>query len=107
MTSTTREQLLARRDKKVQAVFCTFAPVWLTDDKYRSRDDSFLFDLVYSHPVDGWIKEHIRYDTYSDVLYHMGAKYLSEEAALDAQDVDPYVAGSGTASIPNNPANRY
>ena len=105
--SNTHEQLLARRDKKVQAMFSTLAPVWLTHDSYRSREDSFLFNLAYCHPVDGWISERIRYDTYSDVLYHMGEMYMSEAAVLEIQDKDPYVSGNGIASIPNNPANRY
>ena len=107
MMSISREQLVAKRDKKVQDMFGTLAPVWLVNDKYKSPEDSFFFDVIYCHPVDGWINEHIRYDTFNDVLYHLGERYLSEEAALEIQDVDPYVSGSGTASIPNNPANRY
>ena len=103
----TTEQLLARRDKKVQDMFYTLAPVWLTHDSYRPNEDSYLFNLAYRHPVDGWISERIKYDTYSDVLYHMGTRYLSDQAVLEIQDGAPYVAGRGTASIPNNPGSRY
>ena len=106
MMSITREQLIDKRYKRVQETFFDLAPVWLINDKYRSREDSFFFNLVYCHPVHGWIDQHIRYDTFNDVLYHMGEARVSENAVLQLQDLDPYVSGSRAACTPNNPANR-
>ena len=103
--SITHEQRLLNRDKKVQTTFGNVAPLWLISDEYRRRDNSFLFNVVYYHPVHGWINEHIRYDTFNDVLYHMGETRVSEESVLGLQDRDPYISGNGAGSTPNNPGN--
>jgi len=99
------EQLDLKRHDKVQHTFGGYAPLWLINDHYRSRDDSYLFDVIYAHPVHGWVNQHIRYDTFTDNLYHLGEARISEEAVLALQSEDSYIVGDGDGSIPNNPAN--
>jgi hypothetical protein len=101
-----REQMMAKRDKKVGDVFSELAPVWLINDEYRAREDSFVFNVVYNNPVDSWINQHLRYDLFNDVLYRLGEKYVSEESLLKIQEQEPYISGSGDASIPNHPEDR-
>ncbi len=104
--SISREQMIAKRDKKVRATFLDLAPVWLVNDEYRSRQDGFFFNVVYHNPVHSWISQRFKYDLFNNVLYHLGEKRVSEEALLQIQERAPYLPGSGAASIPNNPANR-
>jgi hypothetical protein len=101
-----REQMMAKRDKKVGDVFSELAPVWLINDEYRPPEDSFFFNVVYNNPVHSWINQHLRYDLFNDVLYRMGEKSISEELLLEIQGQDPYISGSGDASIPNHPEDR-
>lgn len=101
-----REQMMVKRDKKVQGVFLEFAPIWLLNDEYRARKDSFFFNIVYCHPVHSWLNEHYQYDGFNDVLYHMGQHRVAEQPLLEIQEQTPYISGSGTASIPNHPAGR-
>jgi hypothetical protein len=97
---------LMQRDVKVKDVFADFAPVWLMNDEYRASKDSFFFNLVYCHPVHSWINQHIRYDLFNNVLYHMGEKAVSDQTMLEVQEHDPYIAGDGGATTPNHPANQ-
>jgi hypothetical protein len=50
-----REQLMIKRDKKLHGVFLDYAPIWLLNDEYRARKDSFFFNIVYCHPVHSWL----------------------------------------------------
>jgi len=100
------EQMRVKRDEKIQTTFSDFAPVWLVNDDYHPRDDTVVFNLIYCHPVHGWIDQHCKYDAMADVLYHMGETRISEETVLQLQDQEPLIVGSGEASVPNNPANR-
>jgi len=104
--TTTRENLMAKRYQKIQAAFTDFAPLWLINDEYHPKVDSFFFNVVYCHPVHGWINQHVRYDTFNDVLYHIGESSVSQEALLLLEENDPFVSGNGTASIPNHPGNQ-
>ena len=45
--SPSREQMMLKRDKKVQSVFRNYGPIWLINDEYRSPKDSFYFNIVY------------------------------------------------------------
>lgn len=101
-----REQMMAQRDKKVGELYSELAPVWLINDEYRAPDDSFFFNVIYKNPVHSWISQHLRYDLFNNVLYRMGEKRISEESLLKIQEQDPYISGSGDASIPNHPADR-
>lgn len=93
-----------RRDKKVKAAMSHRAPVWLTNEQYRPADDSLLFNLVYADEVSGWISERFRYDSFNDVLYHMGTRTLSESEALTLQEKEPYIMGEVAEWVPNDPA---
>ena len=104
--SLSRDQKRARRDNRLQSVFRDYAPIWLINDEYRSRKDSFFFNVVYCSPVHSWVSEYYQYDVFNNVLYHMGEKRVSEQLLLEIQEQAPYISGSGAASIPNNPSNR-
>lgn len=98
------EQMMAKRDRKVGEIFSGLAPVWLINDEYHAPEDSFLFNIVYNNPVHSWTNQHLRYDLFNDVLYRMGEKRVTEELLLTIQEQEPYISGSGDASIPNHPA---
>jgi len=102
----TRESLMAKRYQKVQATFADLAPLWVLNDTYRPKVDSFFFNVVYCHPVHGWINQRVRYDTFNDALYHIGESTVSQEALLLLEENDPFVSGNGTASVPNHPRTR-
>lgn len=104
--SINNDHLIAKRDKRLHQTFDDLAPLWLINDEYRSSKVSFFFNVIFQHPVHGWISQHARYDTFNNVLYHLGQARMSEADVLQIQDQDPYISGSGAASIPNNPANR-
>ena len=101
-----RDVLSKKRDIKVLDALGVLAPLWLTKDEYRPREDSLVFNLTYVNPVDGWVDERYKYDGFNDVLYHMGERRLREEEALLIEDQDPYVPGEVATSVPNRPANR-
>ena|SRR5581483_9735886 len=101
-----REQMTAKRDKKVSDAFSDLAPVWLINDEYQANKDSFFFNIIYINPVDGWTNQRLRYDLFNDVLYRLGEKYVAEESLLTIEEREPYISGSGDASIPNHPEDR-
>ncbi len=103
----TRDQRADMRDKRVQETFGDLAPIWLSNDVYRPGKDSFYFNLVFYHPVHGWINQRERFDTFTNVLYHLGEARISEEAMLTIQEGAPFIAGAGSSTTPNNPANRH
>ena len=102
----TREQGQENRDKKLREAFSDLAPVWLLNEEYHPQEDSFSFNLIYTHPVHGGINEHCKYDIVSDVLYPLGESRVSEETLLQLQDQEPFIASIGEAIVPLNPANR-
>lgn len=99
----TREQMAARRERKVREVMQHLAPVWLVEDEYRPREDSLLFDLVYDSPTYGWVKHHFKYDAFNDVLYQMGIKKFGEEEVLPIQEQEPFIPGDVATRVPNEP----
>ena len=102
----TREQMAAKRDKKVRAAMSQLAPIWMENEEYRPNEDGLLFNLIYDNPVYGWVNERFKYDAYNDVLYHMGEARLKEEAVLPLEDKEPYLPGEVATSVPNSPASR-
>jgi len=102
----TREQIAAKRDIKVRAAMNELAPIWLANDEYRPREDSLLFNLIYPNPLYGWVSERYKYDSYNDVLYHMGERRLTEDETLPLQELEPYIAGEVASRVPNEPAQR-
>jgi hypothetical protein len=102
--SLTQEQIRVRRDAKVQQAMADFAPVWLENEEYRVHEDSVLFNLIYAHPVHGWLNERFRYDAFNDVLYHMGERRLKEVEVLPYEERAAYVAGEVATRVPFQPA---
>ncbi len=102
----TREQMAARRERKVRPVMQQYAPVWLTNDDYRPREDSMVFDLIYDNPTYGWVQHRFKYDAFADVLYHMGIKRLSETEVLPIQEQEPFIPGEVATRVPIEPAFR-
>ena len=94
------------RDSKIRSAFTDLAPVWLLDEAYNPKEDGLLFDLIYFHPVHGWIKEHCKYDGVTDVLYPLGQTRQSEDQVLQLQDKEPFIAGIGEAAVPDHPSPR-
>ena len=102
----TQEQVSNRRDKLVESTFHDFAPVWLVNDEYRANESSYLFNLVFYHPVHGWVNQRYKFDTFNNVLYFMGERRVSEEEILRLEEQQPFIPGNGVASVPYNPDNR-
>src|SRR5205814_6007729 len=80
------DKLNAQRNKKVKETFHDLAPLWLINDEYRPRENSFLFNVIYLHPVHGWLNQHARFDTFNNVLYRLGEARVSEEGVLQVQE---------------------
>jgi hypothetical protein len=99
----TLQQAQLRRDEKVRTGLSEFAPIWLTDDTFRANEESLYFYLIYAHPYDGVIKERFKYDAFNDVLYHMGARKLSDEEVLVFQDQPPFLDGDVLTQVKNAP----
>jgi len=102
----TRQQMIARRNQKVRSSMQDLAPIWLTNEEFRPRDEALLCNLIYLHPHHGWISERYKYDAFNDVLYHMGQRRLSEEEALKFEAQEPFLPGEVTDRAPNDPTGR-
>ncbi len=102
----TLEQARIRRDNKIRTSLGQWAPIWLVHEEYRPHEDSLLFNLVYEHPIYGWVNHRLKYDTFNDVLYHMGQKRLSEDETLQLQEQDPHIFAEIATRVPNDPARR-
>jgi len=101
-----REEMSAKRDRKVTAALKDLAPIWLVNDEYRPREDSMVFNVVYLNPVIGWVNHRYKYDAFNNVLYHMGTMRLKEEETLPIQEQEPYIPGEVATRVPVNPAHR-
>ena len=101
-----RERMSEKRDKKIHMTMRELAPIWLSTEEYRPREDSLLFNLVFENPVYGWVSERFKYDAFNDVLYHMGVRRIAEEEALAIQDKEPYLSAEVATRVPNSPAQR-
>jgi hypothetical protein len=77
-----------------------YAPVWITDEKFIEEDDSLQFNVVFQHSLYGWVNRRYRYDGFNNVLYHKGQTLLTEDAALDLTQSEPYIAAQ-VSDIPN------
>jgi hypothetical protein len=94
------EQVRQQRDEKTIPHLAQYAPVWIIDEKFIEEDDSLQFNVVFQHPLYGWVNRRYRYDGFNAVLYHKGQTLLSEDAALDSTQSEPYVAAQ-ISDIPN------
>jgi hypothetical protein len=94
------EQVRQRRDEKTLPHLMQYAPVWITDEKFIEEDDSLQFNVVFQHSLYGWVNRRYRYDGFNNVLYHKGQTLLTEDAALDLTQSEPYIAAQ-VSDIPN------
>jgi hypothetical protein len=102
----TQEQIKELRDIKINEMLQGLAPVWLVKEEFRPREDSLIFNLVFQDPSYGWLSRHFKYDGFSDVLFHLGWRLLSEDEALAIQEQEPYIPGEVALHVPNAPGNR-
>src|SRR5258708_37269954 len=101
-----RDQMREGRDEKIRGAFSDMAPLWLLNEDYHPQEDSFTFNLIYKHPVHGWINERCKYDGVTDVLYPLGEIRISEDQLLQLHEKEPFIASIGEAVVPINPDNR-
>lgn len=97
---TSAETILKRRDAKAKPHLAQFAPVWIIEEKVIVKDDAVQFEAVFQHNLYGWVSRRYRYDSFNDVLYFKGQGLLDEDAALNIQEQEPYIAAQ-VADIPN------
>lgn len=95
----TREQVAKQRDAKVKPHLTQYAPVWIKDEVFIPEDDALQFQAIFQHNLYGWVNRRYRYDGFNDVLYHKGQTLLTEEEAIEIQELEPYI----TAAVPDIP----
>jgi len=93
--------LLQKRDGKAIPHIEQYAPVWIVDQKIITDDEAVQFNVVFQHPLYGWVNRRYRYDGFNNVLYHKGQTLVSEDEALEIQERTPYIAALVT-DIPNS-----
>ena len=94
------EQVRQRRDEKTLPHLMQYAPVWIIHEKLIEEQESLQFNVVFQHSLYGWVNRRYRYDGFNNVLYHKGQTLLSEDAALDLMQSEPYIAAQ-ISDIPN------
>jgi hypothetical protein len=94
------EVVYAKRDVKARPHLEQYAPVWLVEQKYIAEDEAVQFNVVFQHPLYGWVNRRYRYDGFNDVLYHKGQTSLTEDQAVAIQESEPYILAT-VADIPN------
>lgn len=95
------QELLRKRDAKVKPHLEQYAPVWIVEQRIIEEDEAVLFHAVFQHPLYGWISRRYKYDGFNDVLYYKGQQGVSEEKALEIQQIEPYLVPL-VADIPNS-----
>jgi hypothetical protein len=93
--------ILQRRDAKVIPHIEQYAPVWLIEQQFFVDDEAVQFNVIFQHPLYGWVNRRYRYDAFNDVLYHKGQNLVSDEEAMDIQETAPWIA-TITTDIPNS-----
>ncbi len=94
------QELLQKRDAKVKPHLEQYAPVWIVDEKIFPEDEAVQFNVVFQHPLYGWVNRRYRYDGFNNVLYHKGQTIVDEDAVLEIVERDPYIEALVT-DIPN------
>jgi hypothetical protein len=90
-----------RRDAKAKPHLAQYAPVWLEKDQAGSDRDVIVFNVVFNHPMYGWVSRRYRYDSFNDVLYHQGQRTLTESEAMTIQEGEPYL-DAVQSNVPNS-----
>ncbi|MFN8529645.1 MAG: hypothetical protein U0670_13630 [Anaerolineae bacterium] len=86
------QALLKKRDEKVRSHLDQYAPVWIVDEKIIAEDEAVQFNVVFQHKLYGWVNRRYRFDGFNEVLYHKGQQTIGEDAALEVQSKEPYLA---------------
>jgi hypothetical protein len=102
----TRQQTSQKRDVKVRSAMGQYAPLWLVSEDYQPQRESLVFNLVYQHPIYGWVNHRFKYDGFNDVLYHLGERVVKEEDTLPIQEQEPFIHGEVATRVPNDPSHR-
>ncbi len=97
----TSSGLLTKRDEKAIPHLQQYAPVWIIDEKLFLEEDAVQFNVMFFHPVHGWVSRRYRYDGFSNILYHKGQTTLDEEEALELSLKEPYIRPEAAADVPN------
>ena len=85
------ERMRERRDAKVKPHLEQYAPVWLLNEVPILKDDILQFNVVFYHPLYGWVNRRYRFDAFNQVLYHQGQRVIPEEEAFSLEDKKPYI----------------
>ncbi len=93
--------LLQNRDVKAIPHIQQYAPVWIVDQLIIKDDEAVQFNVVFQHPLYGWVNRRYRFDGFNNVLYHKGQTLISEDEALEIQETEPYISALVT-DIPNS-----
>lgn len=101
-----RQQLSEKRDKKLRSALEQWAPVWLVSEDYQPQRETLVFNVVYQHPIYGWVNQRFKYDGFNDVLYHLGERVLKEKDTLVLQEQEPHIPGEVATRVPNDPSRR-
>jgi hypothetical protein len=96
----TSEEIIKKRDEKARPHLEQYAPVWIVDQVVIIDEDAVQFDVVFQHPLYGWVNRRYRYDAFNNVLYHKGQTGISEDRAVEVQEQEPYFTAAVT-DIPN------
>ena len=98
---TTVDDLRKMRDEKALPHLEQYAPVWIISEEVFESDEAIQFHVLLQHNLHGWVNRRYHYDGFNNTLYHKGQTLLSEDAALDYMEIDPYIEASVT-DIPNS-----
>jgi hypothetical protein len=93
--------LLQNRDVKAIPHIEQYAPVWIVDQLIIPDDEAVQFNVVFQHPLYGWVNRRYRFDGFNNVLYHKGQTLVLEDEALEIQEREPYISALIT-DIPNS-----
>lgn len=97
---TTTQQLKEQRDQKAIPHLEQYAPLWIVDEQIMLEDQAIQFNVVFQHPVHGWVSRRYRFDGFNKVLYHKGQTPIHEDDALEISLNEPYLTTT-IADIPN------
>jgi hypothetical protein len=89
------------RDAKAKPHLEQYAPVWLESEQVIADKDVVVFNVVFRHPIYGWVSRRYRYDSFNDVLYHQGQRALNEADTLAMQATEPYI-DTVQSDVPNS-----
>lgn len=90
-SSNTVQDLLNKRDAKAVTHLKEYAPVWLVDEKINQFDEMVRFNVIFHHPIYGWVDRSYRYDGFSNILYYLGQATITNNTILSLQEHRMYI----------------